>query len=222
MHNHEIVNASETRRQAELGIWVVIREGSACKDIEACLSVITEEGYHARAFQLCTDVITPDWMLERGQMDNAIRVAVQNGMDPMTAIQMSTIQPAEFYRVNHDMGMIAAGRYADIVFVDTLEGFEIDRVMANGRLWVDGGKLVEPLVNPDYPDWLYGTMNIDRTLEPGRLPHRGAGRRRRHGEGAVHQHARRLRWRHRARSRRSPSWAAMSRPTPKTGSTRSA
>ncbi len=166
MHNHEIVNADETRRQAELGIAVVIREGSACKDIEACLPVITQENYHARAFQLCTDVITPDWMLERGQMDNAIRVAVANGMDPMTAIQMSTIQPAEFYRVNHDMGMIGPGKYADIVFVDTLEGFEIDRVMANGRIWVEGGALTGPIENPDYPAWLYGTMNIDRVLTP--------------------------------------------------------
>ncbi len=164
MHNHEIVNASETRRQAELGIWVVIREGSACKDIEACIPVITKEGYHARAFQLCTDVITPDWMLERGQMDNAIRVGIKNGLDPMTAIQMSTIQPAEFYRVNHDMGMIAPGRYADIVFVENLEEFEISQVMANGKIWVKDGKLVEPLENPDYPDWLYGTMNIDRVL----------------------------------------------------------
>ena len=166
MHNHEIVNASETRRQAELGIWIVIREGSACKDIEACIPVITEEGYHARAYQLCTDVITPDWMLERGQMDNAIRVGIRNGLDPMTAIQMSTIQPAEFYRVNHDMGMIAAGRYADIVFVDTLERFEIARVMANGRVRVEDGRLTEPLENPPYPDWLYGTMNIDRVLAP--------------------------------------------------------
>jgi adenine deaminase len=166
MHNHEMVNASETRRQAELGIWVVIREGSACKDIEACIPVITKEGYHSRAFQLCTDVITPDWMLERGQMDNAIRVAIKNGLDPMTAIQMSTIQPAEFYRVNHDMGMIAPGRYADIVFVESLEEFEISQVMANGKIWVKDGELVEPLRHPDYPDWLYGTMNIDRVLVP--------------------------------------------------------
>jgi adenine deaminase len=166
MHNHEVVNAAETRRQAELGIWVVIREGSACTDIEACIPVITEEGYDPRAFQLCTDVITPDWMLERGQMDNAIRVAIKNGLDPMTAIQMSTIQPAEFYRVNHDMGMIAPGRYADIVFVENLEEFEISQVMANGKIWVKDGKLVEPLENPDYPDWLYGTMNIDRVLAP--------------------------------------------------------
>ena len=163
----EVIDAaSETRLQAELGIWIVIGEGSACKDIEVCLPAITKEGYHPRAYQLCTDVITPDWMLARGQMDNAIRVAVQNGLDSMTAIQMSTIQPAEFNRVNHSMGMMAAGRYADIVFVDTLEGFEIDRVMANGKLWVEGGKLVAPLENPPYTDWLYGTMNIDRVLEP--------------------------------------------------------
>jgi len=166
MHNHEVVNAAETRRQAELGIWIVIREGSACKDIEACIPVITEEGYDSRAFQLCTDVITPDWMLERGQMDNAIRVGIKNGLDPMTAIQMSTIQPAEFYRVNHDMGMIAPGRYADIVFVENLEKFEISQVMANGKIWVKDGKLVEPLETPEYPDWLYGTMNIDRVLAP--------------------------------------------------------
>ena len=166
MHNHEVVNAAETRRQAELGIWIVIREGSACKDIEACIPVITEEGYDSRAFQLCTDVITPDWMLERGQMDNAIRVGIKNGLDPMTAIQMSTIQPAEFYRVNHDMGMIAPGRYADIVFVENLEEFEISQVMANGKIWVKDGKLVEPLETPEYPDWLYGTMNIDRVLAP--------------------------------------------------------
>lgn len=164
MHNHEVVNSSETRRQAELGIWVVIREGSACKDIEACIPVITKEGFNPRAFQLCTDVITPDWMLERGQMDNAIRVAIKEGLDPITAIQMSTIQPAEFYRVNHDMGMIAPGRYADIVFVKTLEEFEITQVMANGKVWVRDGKLLETLKNPDYPDWLYGTMNIDRVL----------------------------------------------------------
>ena len=81
---------------------------------------MTEQKYASRAFQLCTDVVTPDWMLDRGQMDHAIRVAIRNGVNPMTAIQMATIQPAEFYRVNHDIGMIAPGRYADILFVEDL------------------------------------------------------------------------------------------------------
>jgi len=164
MHNHEMVTAEECRRQAELGLYVVIREGSACEDISTCIPVVTKQGYQSRAFQLCTDVVTPDWMLERGQMDHAVRVAIKNGVDPITAIQMSTIQPAEFYRVNHDMGMIGPGKYADILFVESLEEFTITKVMADGKIWVEDGKLVDPIKNPEYPDWLYGTMNIDRVL----------------------------------------------------------
>jgi adenine deaminase len=166
MHNHEIVSAKEARRQAELGLYVVIREGSACEDVRATIPVVTQQKYASRAFQLCTDVVTPDWMLERGQMDHAVRVAIRNGLSPMTAIQMATIQPAEFYRVNHDIGMIAPGRYADILFVEDLARFEIAKVMANGKIWVDGGRLAEPLKNPEYPGWLYGTMNIKRVLRP--------------------------------------------------------
>jgi adenine deaminase len=166
MHNHEIVSAEEARRQAELGLYIVIREGSACEDISKTIPVATELKYATRAFQLCTDVVTPDWMLDRGQMDHAVRTAIRNGVNPMTAIQMSTIQPAEFYRVNHDMGMIAPGRYADILFINELAQFEILKVMANGKIWVEDGRLIEPLQNPKYPDWLYGTMNIKRVLKP--------------------------------------------------------
>ncbi len=166
MHNHEMVTAEECRRQAELGLYVVIREGSACEDIKACMPAVTQQDHQSRAYQICTDVVTPDWMLERGQMDHAIRVAIKNGVDPITAIQMSTIQPAEFYRVNHDMGMIGPGKFADILFVDDLEEFKIAKVMANGTVWVEDGKMTQPLKNPDYPDWLYGTMNIDRVLAP--------------------------------------------------------
>ncbi len=172
MHNHEIVSVTEARRQAELGLYIVIREGSACEDVHGTIPVVTQLQYASRAFQLCTDVVTPDWMLDRGQMDHAVRVAIRNGLDPMTAIQMATIQPAEFYRVNHDMGMIAPGRYADILFVSDLAEFEITKVMANGDIWVDGGRLTKPLKNPKYPDWLYGTMNINRVLraEDFRIP----------------------------------------------------
>ena len=164
MHNHEVVSEEECKRQAELGLYVVIREGSACEDIHACLPAVTKLQQDSRAYQLCTDVVTPDWMLERGQMDHAVRIAIKNGLDPIKAIQMSTIQPAEFYRVNHDMGMIGPGKYADILFVDDLEKFSFGKVMANGKIWVEDGNLTEELKTPEYPDWLYNTMNIKRTL----------------------------------------------------------
>ncbi len=165
MNNHECVSFKEASRQAELGVYILIREGSAMTDIRQVLPVVTERGYASRAYQLCTDGTTPDWALERGQMDHAVRVAIKNGLDPIRAIQMATIQPAEFFRVNHDMGIIAPGRFADIVFIEHLADFRISKVMANGRVWVEEGKLTQELKQPRYPKWLYGTMNISRVLK---------------------------------------------------------
>ncbi|MBC8467828.1 MAG: adenine deaminase [Planctomycetes bacterium] len=165
MNNHEIVFLGDAQRQAELGLHVLIREGSACSDVRQLLPAITDRGYASRAFQLNTDVTTPDWAVERGQIDHVVRVAIRNGLDPIKAIQMSTIQPAEFFRVNHDMGVIAAGRFADILFVEHLADFQISKVIANGEVWVEGGKLIRQLQQPEYPEWLYGTMNVGRILK---------------------------------------------------------
>ena len=164
MNNHELVSLEEAKRQAELGIYLLFREGSACTNVRQVIPLVTEHGYASRACQLCTDVTSPEWALERGQVDNAIRVAIRNGLDPIKAIQMSTIQPAEFFRVNHDMGVIAPGRFADILFTEHLADFQISRVMANGQIWVEEGKLTQQLKQPEYPKWLYGTMNIRRVL----------------------------------------------------------
>lgn len=165
MNNHECASLVEATRQAELGVYILIREGSACTDIKQVLPIATEHGYASRACQLCTDVVSPDWALERGQLDHTVRVAIKNGLDPIKAIQMSTIQPAEFFRVNHDIGIIAPGRFADIVFVEHLADFQISKVIANGQVWVEGGKLTQQLQQPEYPKWLYGTMNISRVLK---------------------------------------------------------
>jgi len=165
MDNHEMKSLEEIKRQAELGVYVMLREGSACPDIRQVLPIITERGYASRACQLCTDVITQDWALERGQIDHAVRVAIKNGLDPIKAIQMSTIQPAEYFRVNHDLGVIAPGRFADILFVEHLSDFQISKVVANGQVWVEEGKLIWQLQQPEYPRWLYETMNIGRVLK---------------------------------------------------------
>ena len=165
MDNHEMKSLEEIKRQAELGVYVMLREGSACPDIRQVLPIITERGYASRACQLCTDVITQDWALERGQVDHTVRVAIKNGLDPIKAIQMATIQPAEYFRVNHDLGVIAPGRFADILFVEHLSDFQISKVVANGQVWVEEGKLIRQLQQPEYPRWLYETMNISRVLK---------------------------------------------------------
>lgn len=164
MNDHEIVGADEARRKAELGLTAHIREGAGCEDTAEVVKAITELGLSSRAFNLCSDVVTTEAMLEKGAQDNGIRVAIRHGLSPMAAIQMSTIQPAEFFRVNHDIGSITPGRYADIVFVEDLDSFKISRVMANGQIWVDGGKIVRDTPQPEYPSYLYETMNVKRPV----------------------------------------------------------
>src|SRR5581483_10352701 len=136
-NNHELVARDEARRQAELGLVALIREGASCSDVRAVAQAITADGLESRAFLLCPDVVTTEAMFDVGQQDECIRVAIRNGLTPMQAVQLSTIQPAEHLRVSHDVGVIAAGRYADVVFVDELEDFAIRRVVANGEVVVE-------------------------------------------------------------------------------------
>jgi adenine deaminase len=165
-NNHELVAGDEARRQAELGLVALIREGASCSDTHQVARAVTEAGLASRAFLLCPDVVTTDGMFAPGQQDNCIRAAVRNGIPPVQAIQMSTIQPAEHFRVSHEVGLIAAGRRADIVLVDDLSDFAIDRVIADGEICVEGGELTWRGAQPAYPRWLYKTMNVPRRLEP--------------------------------------------------------
>lgn len=166
MNNHELIEADEARRQAELGLIAHIREGATCENTSAVVRAITEDGANPRAFHLCPDVVATDALFEIGQQDECIRVAVRNGLSPVTAIQMSTIQPAEFFRVNHDLGVISPGRLADVVFVSDLAGFTIERVMSKGEICVENRELIWRGSQPEYPQYMYDTMNIDRTLRP--------------------------------------------------------
>ena len=165
-NNHELIARGETRRQAELGLIALIREGASCSDTREAAQAVTADGLESRAFLLCPDVVTTEEMFDVGQQDECIRVAIRNGLTPMQAIQMSTIQPAEHLRVGHDVGVIAAGRYADIVLVDDLEDFSIRTVLANGEPVVEDGRLLWAASQPDYPPWLYETMNVARRPGP--------------------------------------------------------
>ncbi len=165
MNNHEIITVDEARRQADLGMYVLLREGSSCRDMHATVPALTEHSYDSRAYQMCPDFTTAE-QLFAGQQDHTIRAAVRNGLDPIRAIQMSTIQPAEFFRVNHEVGMLAAGRFADMVILHDLAEFTIDRVIANGRVEVQDGELVRDIPQPEYPQWMYETIKVKRTFTP--------------------------------------------------------
>jgi adenine deaminase len=97
-------------------------------------------------------------------MDRVLRHAVQQGLDPMTAIQMATINTAEHFGVRHEVGMIAPGRWADILLVDDLMDFHAGMVILRGAVTVENGRLSVDLPKMEYPAWATHSMHLRRLL----------------------------------------------------------
>ena len=94
-------------------------------------------------------------------------MAIKSGISPITAIQMGTLNAAEVYHLQLEIGSIAPGRIADVLFVRDLRDFDIARVIANGEIVVEDGKFLPALKSPKYPDFMYGTVRLKRPVTPG-------------------------------------------------------
>ena len=159
--DHESYTADEMLEKLRNGMFVVIRESSISHFLTENLRIVTEMGISAtRRISFCTDDVVAADILKRGHLDNMIRMAIAMGIPPLTAIQMATINGAEAYRIDHLVGCIAPGRIADILIVDDLHHFRVDRVITNGRLVAEGGRLTENLSPPARGELLTRTFNV--------------------------------------------------------------
>jgi len=140
--DHECTTAAEGLEKLRLGMYLMIREGSAARNMEALLPVVTE-GNHRRCL-LVSDDTHPHDLVSRGHMDHALRKAVSLGLDPVRAVQMVTINAAEAFG-RKDLGAVLPGYRADLVVVDDLAGFRVDTVVKDGRPVVQGGRLAVPV-----------------------------------------------------------------------------
>ncbi|HET7615422.1 MAG TPA: adenine deaminase, partial [Bacillales bacterium] len=129
--DHEATTAVEARERLKRGMYLMIREGSVAKDLEALIGVVNER--NARRCLFVTDDKFLDDLLEEGSVDHNIRLAVKNGIDPITAIQMATLNAAECFGLKQK-GAIAPGYDGDFILLDDLEKFRIFQVYKNGRL----------------------------------------------------------------------------------------
>ena len=129
---HESVTPEDALAKLRAGLWVQFREGSAFHDMAALAPLLTSGAVDPRHVLFITDDVAPDFLLEHGHLDNAVRVAIEHGVDPVLAIQAATIAPAEYLGLRHDIGSIAPGRFADILFVADLSDFRPHRVLADG------------------------------------------------------------------------------------------
>lgn len=162
--DHESWDASEVTEKLRNGVRVLLRKGSAIDNIRSCIKAVTEGGLPSDRVSLCTDDIDCTDLARLGYMDDLVRHAIKLGVDPITAVQMCTINPARTYLVDHEVGMIAPGREADIVLVKDLTRFTVDRVIANGSLVAEGGELSISIESPHYPPAFFGTMHWDHPV----------------------------------------------------------
>jgi len=131
----------------------MLREGSLAKNLADLLPAVTPAS--RRRTMLVTDDCHPEDLVSSGHVDHLLRLAVSQGLDPLAAVAMVTLNPAEYFRLR-DRGAVAPGLAADLVVVEDLTEFRVDKVLKNGRLLVDQGRLItEPEVSsqpiPTFP-----------------------------------------------------------------------
>ena len=162
---HESITAAEAREKLRLGLYVMLRHGSVRADMAELSRLITDHP------QICTSrlILNLDWsspedMMRFGHMNYLVKSAVECGIDPIRAIQMVTINPATYLGLDTQIGCIAPGRKADILILKELEQGVPDRVIAEGRLVAEDGRLLDTVPFPD------------RSVDKLRLPNWPSGR----------------------------------------------
>ena len=165
-NDHECTTATEALERVRLGMRVIIRQGSAAADVIKVVKALTEHNINSRYFSFCADVASTLKIVRSGHIDDCIRVAISQGLNPIIAVQMATLNAAELLKIDQEMGSIAPGKIADIIILDDLSSFKISMVIANGQLVVKESKLLIELKSPEYPKFLYDTVKLQRILEP--------------------------------------------------------
>lgn len=154
--DHESSTVDEMRERLRAGMYILMREGSAAHDLKALLGGVTEG--NSRRCMFCTDDRQPEDILKTGHIDNHLRIAVEMGIDPITAVQMATINAAQCYRLK-DIGAVATGYEANFVIVDNLKDFTVKDVYSKGRLVAKDGKAVFDAEKEDIK-YVSGKLNV--------------------------------------------------------------
>ena len=137
--DHESTQREEGLEKLENGMMLMIREGTSAKNLEELLPVINKN--NARRACFVSDDLHAEDIQERGHLDFIIKKAIQQGLDPVIAVQLVTLNPAEYFGLK-ERGAVAPGYCADLVVLDDLEAFEVASVYKNGHIVVDRGSLL--------------------------------------------------------------------------------
>ncbi len=162
--NHEATGPEDALQNLRLGIKLELREGSTMKNLNGLMKSLLKAKVDTRHCILVSDDRSAHDIVNEGHMDHIVRRAIEEGVDPVEAIEMATINTAEHFEVDKNVGMIAPGRIADIIMVKRLEDMKPEKVIANGSVVAENGILTVNLPNPRYPNYVRNTVHVGKEL----------------------------------------------------------
>jgi adenine deaminase len=162
--DHEGTRLEDGVARVRQGMKAMLRLGSAWHDVASQVKAITELGLDSRNFLLCTDDSHSGTLVNDGHMNRVVRHAIAQGLQPVTAIQMATLNTAEHFGLEKDIGSLTPGRYADLIITSDLPALPIEVVIAAGEVVAENGELKVDLPPYPYPSLATNTVRLGRPL----------------------------------------------------------
>lgn len=155
--DHECTTPKEAKEKLKNGMWIMIREGTTARNLRSLIPLVHPK--NSRRFLFVTDDRHPKELLEEGHINSMVRQAIRWGIDPILAIQMATLNTAEYFGLD-DLGAIAPSYRADIISFDHLGRFQIKKVFKDGVLVADEGKMLSPPIRKRKSPKVKGSVRI--------------------------------------------------------------
>jgi adenine deaminase len=162
---HESTDVQDVLERLRLGIHVMVREGSNRREL-AEIARIKDTGVDLRRLILVTDGLNPVDLHDLGNMDYVVQRAIDCGFDPVSAIQMATVNPAEYFSLEGILGGIAPGRYADLIILPEIQTIKPEWVISMGRVAAKAGELLLQPREHRFSEKNLNTIHLTRRFEP--------------------------------------------------------
>jgi adenine deaminase len=162
--DHEGTRIEDAIARVRQGMRAMLRLGSAWYDVAAQIKAVTERGIDPRNFVLCTDDSHSGTLVNDGHMNRVVRHAIAQGLKPITAIQMATLNTAQHFGLERELGSITPGRRADLILTSDLVTLPIEMVIAHGKVLAENGKLAADIPAYAYPKTARDTVKMGRKL----------------------------------------------------------
>ncbi|MEM8871044.1 MAG: adenine deaminase [Pseudomonadota bacterium] len=162
--DHEGTSKADAVARVRQGMRSMMRLGSAWYDVAAQVKAVTEDGLDPRNFILCTDDSHSGTLVKDGHMNRVVRHAISLGLKPITAIQMATLNTAQHFGLEREIGSIAPGRRADMILTSDLVQLPIELVIAGGKVLAQDGVLSADIPPAEYPAMAKGTVKLGKSL----------------------------------------------------------